>query len=610
LQQILKGSLVTSSGEEALVPLVLKGLVENLTPKRQPLLISVLTQPGTFRNDQGQLTAETLQQQAIAAVEAQQLPQLREQLAGQLANIPPQSKKPIVDMLLQQRFDNLQAQVAMFMSTAVDATTKDRLQLSFAVFSRSAMNKLLGIKTPAPANNEQGGYGGQDGSFVPPGAAGGFGGGAGAAAGLGDEPGGPQGGRPPGAPGGFAPPGAGAGFGPPGAAGGGQGDAASGDAAALAASATQVLDLTDEQAQQVVKILWDEKLVSQVGSRLEKSKSLRRAVTGVALGATLPLSEVRKAFHELIQANYLEGTKDLQRAKAFDLLASDPGLLLVVKRAPRIDRPAPRVRSSEEAGGGFAGYPGSPAGFQAGGPDDPNPRPGGRPANPAIEKQQKEREAKMEWMDASEDLSLAFMKRFRAAGSTSDEGDSLELPGDFPVKLHKDATVVAHHRVKWPEEVPGMGSVSGLPPLTVYYARIEQDARFSNLNTHYSHQGPSPKRHALLDGFWYDSLGKTPNGTIRSIDIRVTLAPAGREEEGNQFGGGAGGPPRGGPAGVGGPQGGPGGFPGAGGGNPGAPFVFRPPLTETAMLVEILVVEIPEYDINGKNAAANAGGNG
>src|SRR5205823_5275306 len=115
---------------------------------------------------QAGVTGETLQRTAIQAVQGQDLPALRSRVAQQIAKVAATYRKPLIDMLLQQRSDNIQAQVELYATNALDDAAKRSLQSAFAGYGREVLNQLMGVSEQA--SGVGGGFGLGGGAGMPP----------------------------------------------------------------------------------------------------------------------------------------------------------------------------------------------------------------------------------------------------------------------------------------------------------------------------------------------------------------------------------------------------------------------------------------------------------
>ncbi len=125
--------------------LALVAMAENITGKHGETLYRALTKPEQLRSGSGGVTAATLQGSSISAIDSQSLPALRTRLAQQIGAVAEPFKKPLTEMLLKQRPDNIRAQVELYAANAVEQAAKKTLQGSFATYGRQALNNLMSV---------------------------------------------------------------------------------------------------------------------------------------------------------------------------------------------------------------------------------------------------------------------------------------------------------------------------------------------------------------------------------------------------------------------------------------------------------------------------------
>lgn len=626
LESLLAGKIQTGVADSTVVNHVIEALFADLNSTHQEIVVKVLTAPDQFRaaapaKPQGEvdgppgigpggsplaggpgfggpgagfgnqtITDASLQQMVIVKMDALDLPALRKQAAERLAAMkagPP--KQALTDMLLKKRFDNVEAQVALF-TTGADAATQNKLVVSFAEYSRSTLSKLLQVsEAPPQANNGFGGAPGVGGPGLggPPGVGGPPGGAPPGLAPPGGAPGGPPAGAGGGVPGVGAPPGA-DGPGIPGAGGPGVGVPGGGlpGAGGFGRAQEAKLEITQERVPVVASLLWKDGLLEAIRGKVNTAP-MRGDDPLTKLGASIPLSPIRLAFHNRVQNQWQQGADKLEESKLFSEALLDPGLLVALKSIPRENRKdAPEAANGGFGGGapGVPGAPGIPGGPAAGPPNagQQNDR-RNRDKNRKVDKD----DAEQEWVGGVEKLVRALNRRFEF----SEESPS-SPPEKKPVTMHREADIIIEYYANWPEDLPEDMQSLGIPKMKVHYIRCEPNDKFVKLNGHYRNLAGA-NRHAITGGMWYDKDYKR-DGVRGSTDVMVY-----RAQPNNQFGG-PGGPGAGGP-GVGGP-GGPGRPPGAGGpgvggppGGPGGREDKEEPPQDEDLIVEILSIEIEDY---------------
>ena len=82
--------------------------------------------------------------------------------------------------------------------------------------------------------------------------------------------------------------------------------------------------------------------------------------------------------------------------------------------------------------------------------------------------------------------------------------------------------VAAAHHAEWSEEFPRSLGKLHLPPLRVYYVRIERKARPDKVAAYFRHQLPSAVRHVSDHGVWFDDFNLDKRrGNMRSVDVFI-----------------------------------------------------------------------------------------
>ncbi len=561
LEDVIAGKVKSDVEDATMTQLALNAMADNIAGKHGDTLFRALTKPEQLRSGSSGVTAATLQGSAIAAIDAHSLPALRTRLAQQLGGVAGSFKKPLTDMLVKQRPDNLRAQIELYAAGAVAADAKKTLQSSFATYGRQALNHLMSVTEQTATRSGFGGGAdfGAGAGGLDPGAAGP--GGPGVPA-PGGPPGGPGVGGPGGAPGAGpgAPEGAGrgeAGFGPGAAGPGGFG----GESQSAAAT-----ELTAEQATELIGGLW----TAQFGGEVAKAVAAAQASDAdvLRLGAAMPLSPVRKSFQQLLDSRWKGKPEGFIKEHALADVVRDPGLLLVLKSINWKNRPRSAV---PETGDGQFGPAGGPAGVGAGGagpggpgvPGGPGPGAPGGPNRGDKKKDKKKfvkevpKDGTEEWLDATELVLRSMFTRFAAANH---KGNAPAAPVTVP-----KGDITAEYYLKWPDDLPESAKQLGVPPMTLHYLRIETNDR--GAGNRLSGQLVNRKTHAIQGGFWYENrravLNEKKEPVLRSLDVMVAQ-PTTRQ--------GAGFPAAG----------------GAAGGKDG-----RTP--QLQLVVDILFVEIPDY---------------
>jgi len=462
LADMIAGKIKTEMDDAAATQLALGAMAENITGKHGETLFQSLTKPDQFRPAQGSVTAATLQQSAVAVLDAKDLPALRYRIAQQITAVAEAYRKPLIEMLLQQRSDNARSQIQLYAAGVLDDAQEKGLQSAFAGYGRQAINQLMGVSDQVAAG---GGYGG--------GVVGGLGGGGGNALGGAPVPGaaGPGGGAP-----------------VPGAAGPGGGGFSSGDG--------QSQELKPEQVNELLAGMW----TAQFAGEVAKSVSRGNDAEALRLGATMPLSPVRKSFQALIDANRQKSPEGLIQAQALEEVIRDPGLLIAIKTIPWKNRPKQATDANQGGYGSGLGAPG------AGGPRAPGGDQGAKKENRSGDSTEK-------WRDATESLVRGLFARFAAANRKEN------VPPAPPIKVPK-GEIKAEYYLKWPDELPDNLKNLGIAPMTIHYLQIE--TKDPNAATNLSTQVKMRRTHGIPGGFWYENRLTHNNGMLSSLDVMVT----------------------------------------------------------------------------------------
>jgi hypothetical protein len=436
LRNMLAGSLTTELPAAQEVAFVADALRRSSDAQHTTLLVEALTRPQSFRSAAGPLTWAQLQQAALSAIGRRPSPALCRQIAEALPQPSSPEVAAVVQWLLEPAVDRLEAQWVLLVRGGLGAADERRARRTLAHYSAAALNQLLGIPLPQREQVSEGG------PAVQPNAI------------QGDDP---SGTAPDGPSAGGAP------LVPLGAL----------DAATLWWVGTH---------------LWNsDPLLSALERDVRSWPNFARDDATLALVGATAHSRMRRAVREVIRNHWQHGPGTLLQSPG---LLADPGLLPVVKSAPREPRLPLR-------GGSPAANP--PA----------EPVPPDKPVSPAVARAMKEREARREWMDASERLMRLWMKRCAAVAGPPPEGRM-----DMPVRLFEDTVAVAYYRVALPEAAVALlgdpAAAEQVPWLVLHYARVEEKQLHSSESgrrfLHYQRQARTDTRCALPDGYWCEAV--------------------------------------------------------------------------------------------------------
>jgi hypothetical protein len=298
--------------------MALAAMAENMEGKHGETLFRVMTKPNQMRSAQTGVTAESLQQTAIQLLATKELPALRTKLAQQLGAVAANFRKPLVAMLLQQRADNLRAQIELYARTDLDEASRRSLQGGFALYGREALNQLMSVSELTGTNGNA--YGTQTGAGVA-------------------VP------MPMPMPMPTAVPGTTAAGGYPGTEAGG---------------ASPLTSLTPELASELVTGLWSKQFAGEVAKTVAGAKATDAAL--IQLAATMPLSPVRGSFQQLVDKHAKSGPGGLIESQTLADVVRDPGLLLVLKSVQWKNRPKTALPAASGSGDNTSGPPRSKTG--------------------------------------------------------------------------------------------------------------------------------------------------------------------------------------------------------------------------------------------------------
>jgi hypothetical protein len=124
-----------------------------------------------------------------------------------------------------------------------------------------------------------------------------------------------------------------------------------------------------------------------------------------------------------------------------------------------------------------------------------------------------------DWESTIETLVRDLCAQLQSAGRGSSTTDD-SAGGTPPVRMHRNANVVAELHVRWPDQLDQRWASLPIAPLDLYYVRAEEEGRpRSNLSI-YTRQLSRAERHELSGGgLWLDDFNRKQR---RSIDVRVT----------------------------------------------------------------------------------------
>ncbi|MBI1901027.1 MAG: hypothetical protein HYS13_07945 [Planctomycetia bacterium] len=497
LVDVIKGKVPTEVDDATQTSYAVAALLANMNPQREATVLELLTKPQSFRQGGQSVTPAALQQQAIAALETGTFPSLRKKLADAIPTLPAAGQKPLVDVFLKVRADNIESQVALFTSPRIDEGAKKSLINVLSSVTRQTYLVVLGMPPEgmSSAGDDQQQFGGPGGR-APPGA---------------------------GAPGAAGP----GGVGPPGAAGpGGQPGFEQDGTQDPSAGADNAL-LTKEDLLKAAPLVWSDAMVGEVEKRLTTGKLTADNMRLLELAAAIPATSIRAKFQRLLARPFDENPRKITKLRVFEDVLRDPGLLLVVKNAPREDRPIkpPRRRGKGNQPGGYpGGGPGQPgAGAPgAGGPGGPGGPGGDNDDDNAV---LNPKELKYRWMDTVDDAVTAMMAQMNYAAVTreADPSSYEDMVKTMSVKKPKEARINAALALNLPDDLGEGADKCGQLDLKVRYAAFTQYGRPATVKTAYGGQVRSGKPHFTRgDYYWYEGVAKKGDSLI-SVDVMVSV---------------------------------------------------------------------------------------
>jgi hypothetical protein len=304
-----------------------------------------------------------------------------------------------------------------------------------------------------------------------------------------------------------------------------------------------------ELAYSILSEMWRDDWLAAVSLQLGLVHDLAESRKLGDLIVALPVTPVRRALHALVQRQWQAGPQQWDPNTKVAQLIQDPGLLLVVKSAPRLEDPQLKKQRLDR---GRSKRPLKPM----------------KPTDDPLEL------VKYQWMVASEECVMEWNARLLAAAkshspntaknravspfqlaawrnaeteeatdseedSSSNEKPAADAEGDLhglPFPLHPGAVVAAEYHLDWPADLSQQLPNVKISPLVVHYVRVECDEKLTKLAGYYQRQVKAAKPRALENGRWFDLLQTDEStGRMRSLDIMVTATgpaakPADAEE--------------------------------------------------------------------------------
>lgn len=535
LRELLQEKIPTGISPRVLCEAIVRGLAAHPSSGHGAILLAAVIEPTKLRPEApatpattssgipvDTYTADQLREAAFREVRGVNSPALRKQLAERYVAPAADDKfrELVRPLLVEQRPENLGAQVILFTDGKLEPDQRQQLLTYFAGQATQAFDRLIGIPADFKPRNRPGG--------------------------------GLPGGLPPGL----------MNYGVPGTA------EMTDDGAALVVQQLWQPKLLDV-------------LRREATGHLLSGKAQPQDVAPLLLfGMSTPLPIVRQQLAAYVKSLSDEGTQDVAFGGSFGTYVHDPGMLIVVKQMPRKEDPAKvqeRSGKTDPRRPGRPYTPPAPANPAAGKARAPfewmqasedfvsilmerfyaaakNPKrktalldvPGGRDAlllaeadrlseyqstgdpllNQLLARCQSDdagacAAADEEPADKPEDDSFGT-----AAAAAAKEEDAPADP-DLGLSFHTEEEPLARYRLNWPTDLKNkLGSIKP-GTLVINYVRFEETSRPISVATHYLRQLKGAKTRLLENGRWVDFLGAgSAARRMRSVDVMVTSRTA------------------------------------------------------------------------------------
>ncbi len=486
LSAVLAGKLNNGTPDDVMVGFVLEEIKDSKREDQQQLMFEALLMPGKLRESEedGKLTALQLQGKVFELLKGAKLSAMKKTLAEQIGDAEPsEAANTILDFLLEDDFDNLEAQVILYQNGEVtDEARNAELRDLLASYSKSAFDRLMGL-TSAPAAAEGG-------------ASNNGGGGNGSGRGVGGSDGGDGAGSSQT----ITVPGDDEPLGGAGTRGAG-GNRGAGNAPRRNNPGIRAIALTDDQVKTVAESLWTEEFEAAILDELNRGRTLEGAGDTMNIAGVMPMHAIRRKLAAMVKDNWQDGAQALADRGMFTNIMHEPGMLLVSKSAPTD----------------------IPKNFN---PSGPAPTGGSR-----LESFE-ENKKKYEWFSSIYEQVDTMMKLYGSSPGTKDSLTGIQPP----VPLYAGSNVTGAFEADWPEEISRKAGDAQIDMLKVQYIRAESDRPINHISGHYSLKLRGEQSYPLVNnGVW---LNKTETdlekGITRSTDIFIRPGTSGG-------GGGAGG---------------------------------------------------------------------
>ncbi len=258
-------------------------------------------------------------------------------------------------------------------------------------------------------------------------------------------------------------------------------------------------------AAELAGYLWTKEFRAAFEPELGKS-SLEKQSQLLLLAGTIPQDSTRALLAKLLNKRAAsEEPTPLKTAGFVDKVVTDPALLVPLKMLPWKDLKPPRPGATVDK-------------------------------NKLPEAKRKEQEAKEKWRDFSQEMAEAWCKRLYAAAQAKQEkvqarADASGAPVATPMKLpsgfrFKQDAIKATYHLAWPDEAPP--ELAKLNPglLSIYYVRVEENAKLKKTTDSYCLQAGAKKNEVRTTdkGAWIYNCRVAPDrkDRRRSVDVLIT----------------------------------------------------------------------------------------
>ena len=538
LRELLQEKIPTGISPRVLCEAIVRGLAAHPSAGHGAILLAAVIDPSKLRPDAtatpatsssgipvDTYTADQLREAAFREVRGVTSPALRKQLAERYVTPAADDKfrELVRPLLVEQRPENLGAQVILFTDGKLEPDQRKQLLVWFASQSIVVTDRLLGIPADFKPRNRMGG--------------------------------GMPGGLPPGM----------MNFGVPGGA--------------------EITDDSAAQiAQQLWQPKLLDTLKREALDRLLAGKAVdpQEAAPLLLFISAMPLPTVRSQVAAFVRTLADQGTQQVAMGGAFGEHVHDPGMLIVVKQMPRKEDPA---KVQERSGKTDPRRPGRPYTPPAATPANPAAGKARAPFEwmqasedfvsilmerfHAAAKNPKRKTAQLDGPAGRDDLLFAgadllggedlsgdplvaqLLARCQsddagacaaadeepvdkpeddsfgtAAAAAAKEEDGPADP-DLRLSFHTEEEPDARYRLNWPTDLKGkMGSIKP-GTMVINYVRFEETSRPISVATHYQRQLKGAKTRLLENGRWVDFLGAgSAARRMRSVDVMVTSRAA------------------------------------------------------------------------------------